>query len=98
MDVAPVTASVLPLALQSAAGAGARLFVGFAYFIALQWNVGFFERGATMLALVLTLARLAALIVVFLALAKLGAVPLLAAALGLLVARQIVLRRLGRSA
>lgn len=84
------------LALQALVGAGVGLAAGFAYFRALWWNVGLFERGATPKALALLLARFAALAGVFIGLAKYGALALLAGAGGLLVARKILVRRLGK--
>ncbi|MBG0812547.1 hypothetical protein IY145_24800 [Methylosinus sp. H3A] len=90
-----MTPPAASLVFQLALGAGAGLAAGFAYFIALRWNVDLFERGATPKALLLLMARFGALALALTALAKIGAIALLSGALGLLVARRAVLRRLG---
>jgi len=88
---APLATAILQVVVGGAAGAAA----GLGYFAALRWNVGLFERGATPKALVLALTRFAALTAVFISLAKFSAFALLAGAAGLLMARSLVLRRLG---
>jgi F1F0 ATPase subunit 2 len=95
MDVAPVIATIPSLVFQIALGAAAGAAAGFAYFMALRWNVDLFERGATPIAILLLVTRFALLTALLVALAKLGAPALLSAALGLLAARRITLRRLG---
>lgn len=87
--------TALPLSFQLALGAAAGLVAGLAYFRALRWNVDLFEQGATPKAILLLMARFAALAAALTGLAKLGALALLSGALGLLVARRAVLRRLG---
>ncbi|ATQ66544.1 MULTISPECIES: N-ATPase subunit AtpR [Methylosinus] len=90
-----MTISAAALALQLALGAGAGFAAGLAYFWALRWNVDLFEQGVTPKAVLLLIARFAALAAALAALAKIGALALLCGALGLLAARRIVLRRLG---
>ena len=91
-----MTVSAAPLALQLALGAGAGSSPrALAYFRALRWNVDLFERGVTPKAILLLMARFAALAAALAALAKIGALALLSGALGLLAARRVVLRRLG---
>jgi hypothetical protein len=94
MDLASVTPAASP-AFQIALGAGAGLAAGAAYFWALRRNVDLFEQGATPKAILLLMARFAALAAALTALAKIGALALLSGALGLLAARRAVLRRLG---
>lgn len=78
------------------AGAAVGGLAGYAYFSALWWNVGMFERGAAPKAIFVLVLRFALLAAVFIALAKLGALALLAGAGGLLAARRIVIRRVGK--
>ena len=88
-------AALPSLALQVALGAAAGGAAGFAYFMALRWNVALFERGASPMAILLLVTRFALLAALFVALAKIGPPALLSAALGLLAARRATLRRFG---
>ena len=83
-------------ALQALVGASVGGLAGAAYFAALWRNVTLFESGATPRALALLVARFFGLALVLVGLAKFGALALLAGAAGLLVARQIVMRRYGK--
>lgn len=96
MIAASAIGSFEAIALQAALGAAVGLFAGFCYFAALWWNVGLFERGATPSALLLLLMRFGALAAVFAGLAKVGPFALLAGAGGLLAARRLLIRRLGK--
>ena len=95
--IEPVATALLgSAALQAIVGIAVGGVAGLAYFGALWWNVGLFERGATPRALFVLLSRFAALVLVFVGLVKFGAFALLAGAGGLLVARLLLIRRLGR--
>lgn len=83
---------VLAAMLGIAAGAAA----GLGHFGSLWWNTRLYASGGSALAaLLLQIARFAVLLAVFAVLARVGAVPLLAGALGLLLARSVLIRRLG---
>lgn len=86
-----------PLALQGVVGFTVGAVAGLGYFFALWRTIGLLVQGGALKALATQLARFAALAVVFFALAKLGAVALLSGALGLLLARHLLLRRLGET-
>ena len=77
-------------------GAGCGMLLGFAHFGSLWWNTRLYTGGSGIRALAMQVLRLILLAGVLTGLAHLGALPLLAAALGLLVARSLILRRLGR--
>ncbi len=72
--------------------------LGLIHFGSLWWNVRLLASGGALRALAIQLLRFALLAAVLLGLAKLGAAALLAGALGLLLARSLLLRRLGRAA
>ena len=69
---------------------------GLAHFGSLWWNARLYAGHGAVLALALQLVRLGLLVLVLATLARLGAAPLVAAASGLLVARLLLVRRLGR--
>jgi F1F0 ATPase subunit 2 len=71
--------------------------VGYGYFTALWWNVVLIDRGSTGRALLLLAARVAVLALTLLILVRFGALALLAGAGGLLAARHVLVRRIGKS-
>lgn len=74
----------------------AGLVLGAIHFASLRLNTDLFvEGGRAWLAALLLVGRFALLLVVLAALALLGALPLLCAALGLLVARSLIIKRMG---
>lgn len=83
------------LLLHALPGLAAGTALGLAHFASLAWNTRLYVTGGAARALAVQLLRLAVLAAAFAGLARLGALPLLAGALGLLLARQLVLRRLG---
>jgi F1F0 ATPase subunit 2 len=85
------TSLVLHALLGLAAGAA----LGLAHFASLAWNTRLYVSGGAARAFAVQLLRLAVLAAALAGLARLGAPPLLAGALGLLLARRLVLRRLG---
>lgn len=92
---------ILTAAATPAAGALLGLIVGtllgLAYFGSLWWNARLYAGGGGFRALGIQMLRLVLLIGGLAGLAKLGALPLLAGALGLLAARSLLIRRLGRT-
>jgi F1F0 ATPase subunit 2 len=83
----------------AALGLGVGLVAGGAYFASLWWNTQLYLAGGrALLAIALQVARFALLLGAMAALAFLGALPLLMGAVGLLIARTLVVRRLGRMA
>jgi len=66
---------------------------GLLHFLLLRWNTRLFVAGGALRAIGLQGLRLAALAGVLLLVARLGAMPLLLTALGVMIARQIVVRR-----
>ncbi len=96
MIISAVDAST-SVALQFCAGGMVGAVVGYGYFTALWWNVLLIDRGATGRALLLLAARIAALALTLYVLARLGALSLLAGAGGLLVARRVLVRRIGKT-
>jgi len=87
----------LILARDAAIGLTAGLLAGLIHFSSLWWNTRLLVSRHAGKALVLQLARLALAAGTLAALTWLGAVALLAGALGFLLARQLLLRRLGGS-
>jgi len=86
----------LSLLLHSGVGLLAGMAVGLAHFATLWWNTRLFTgSGSIFAAFGLQLGRFAMVVAVFFGLAKFGALPLLAGALGLLLARHIVIKRIG---
>jgi len=83
---------ILPALLGAAAG----LALGLIHFVTLWWNAAWFSAGRPLAALGLQLSRFLLVVGVFVLLARTGAVPLLAGAIGFLVARRLVLARVGR--
>jgi F1F0 ATPase subunit 2 len=79
-------------------GLAAGLLLGFIHFGSLWWNAQVYAGGGWAQALGLQLLRFCLLLAVLGALAWLGATFLLAGALGLLLARGLMLRFLGRQA
>lgn len=97
-DILPALPRLGPLA-GAALGLGVGLAAGAAYFATLWWNTRLYlSGGRALLAVLIQAARFALLLVALAALALFGALPLLMGALGLLVARTLVVRRLGRAA
>ncbi len=90
-----VTVSLSSLALQLGVGSLVGAIAGYGYFTALWWNVLLIDRGATGTALLLLAARVAALTLTLFVLVRFGALALLGGAAGLLVARRVLMRRLG---
>jgi len=87
----PWAAAGLGLAVGLAAGA--------AYFASLWWNTQLYLAGGrVLLALALQILRLAVLLMALAGLAVFGALALLMGAVGVLLARALVLRRVGRPA
>jgi F1F0 ATPase subunit 2 len=77
-----------------ALGLVAGVLLGFVHFGSLWWNTKLFTEGTGMIrVLIVQVGRFAVLATVFFILAELGAAPLLAGMAGLLVSRQVVLRR-----
>jgi hypothetical protein len=75
---------------------GLGLVAGTLHFSLLRWNTIFYARaGSVGVGAALQLARLALLAVLLTMVARQGAPPLLLTALGVLIARPIVVRRLG---
>jgi F1F0 ATPase subunit 2 len=66
---------------------------GLLHFLLLRWNIRLFITEGTLHAIAVQALRLAALAGVLLLAARLGAMPLLLTALGVMIARQIVVRR-----
>jgi F1F0 ATPase subunit 2 len=96
MDAARMTEAVAAdagPALTALLGLAAGVLLGLAHFGSLRWNVRLFTSGGGRRALGAQLLRFALVFAVLAGLAKLGALPLLAGALGILLARQLVLRR-----
>ncbi len=91
-----MSAPVMDLVLHAAIGFAAGFAVGLVHFGSLWWNAQMFARGGRLaIAFALQIGRFALLVAVCIGLARLGALPLLSGALGLLLARGILLRRLG---
>jgi len=77
-----------------ALGLVAGVLLGFVHFGSLWWNTKLFTEGTGMIrVLIVQVGRFAVLATVFFILAELGAAALLAGMAGLLVSRQVVLRR-----
>ncbi len=86
------------LSLVSEAGLGLLLgaLAGTVHFGSLWWNARLFAQPGSMArAFAVQLGRFALLVAAFALLSLMGALPLLSGALGLLVARQIVMKRVG---
>lgn len=97
-DILPAVPQPGPLA-GAALGLGVGLVAGAGYFASLWWNTQLYlSGGRALLAILIQAARFALLLVALAALALFGALPLLMGAVGLLIARTLVLRRLGRTA
>ncbi|WP_436644285.1 ATP synthase subunit I [Microbaculum sp. FT89] len=91
-----MSASTVSLISQLGLGLLVGLVVGAVHFGSLWWNTQIFARsGSMVMALAIQFGRFGLLAAVFIFLSRFGALPLLAGALGLLVARQVVIRRLG---
>lgn len=71
----------------------AGIVIGAAYFLSLRWAVDMLAAGEYVKALLANCLRFGLLAAVFFALVGFGAAALLLAALGLLLARQLILRR-----
>jgi F1F0 ATPase subunit 2 len=92
MDAPGMNAHILP----GVAGLLAGVLLGFAYFGSLWWNTRLYSTGTAVRALTVQVLRLGVLVAALVVLARFGAVALLAAVLGLLLARTVVLRVVGR--
>lgn len=90
-----MTAPTLHLAAQSAVGLIAGFAVGVPYFASLWWSTRLFVTGSAGRAVVLQLGRIGMALAVLILLARLSFISLLAGALGFLVARALLLARLG---
>ena len=66
---------------------------GLLHFLLLRWNTRLFVAGGALRAIGVQGLRLAALAGVLLLAARLGAMPMMLTALGVMIARQIVVRR-----
>lgn len=97
-DLLPALPQLSPLA-GAALGFGVGLVAGAAYFASLWWNTRLYlSGGRALLAIALQVLRFALLLAAMALLSLFGAWPLLAGAAGLLVARTVVVRRLGKVA
>jgi F1F0 ATPase subunit 2 len=83
------------LAVDLPAGLAVGTLLGLVHFGSLWWNVRLLTTGSAVCALAVQLLRFAILAGVLFGLAMLGAAALLAGTLGLLLARALLLRRLG---
>lgn len=91
-----MSASIPDLIPQFGLGLLIGIVAGIAHFGSLWWNTRMFAQAGSMVAaVVVQLGRLGLLAAVFVGLSRFGALPLLAGALGLLMARQLMLKRLG---
>ncbi len=90
-----MTGADLGPALQILIGLAAGGVLGVLHFGSLLWVARRFAEGGAAVALAVQLARFAVLGGVLYGLSKIGAPALLAGAVGLLVARYVVVRRLG---
>jgi F1F0 ATPase subunit 2 len=98
MMVTGITASVANApAVGAFLGFGVGVLLGLVHFGALWWNAQLYLHRGALRALAIQLVRFAVLLAGLAGLAKLGALPLLSGALGLLLARALLVRRLGRS-
>jgi F1F0 ATPase subunit 2 len=96
MDAPAMSEAALLLALHAAIGLVAGFAVGIVHFGSLWLNARMFTRSSRLTAaFALQLGRFVILIAVCVGLARLGALPLLLGALGLLIARGVILRRVG---
>lgn len=89
------TGATLGPALQILIGLGAGIALGVVHFATLRRVARLYAEGGAGVPLALQLARLLILGAVLFGLAKIGAPALLAGAIGLLLARHVVVRRLG---
>lgn len=87
-----------PVLVQIAVGVLAGAILGFAHFMTLRWNAGFYLQNRHGSALLVQLSRFLLLVVVLVVLAKAGALPLISALVAILAARAVVLRVQGRDA
>ncbi|MBN8892075.1 MAG: hypothetical protein BGP12_14310 [Rhodospirillales bacterium 70-18] len=71
------------------------VLLGAAHFGSLWWNTRLYAGGAAGRALAMQMLRIGVLVAVLAVLARFGAVALLAGAAGLLLARAVLVRRLG---
>lgn len=91
-----MNATILSLVSQSGLGLILGALAGTVHFGSLWWNARLFAAPGSMAkAFVIQIGRFAVLVAVFALLSRLGALPLLSGALGLLIARQVVMKRLG---
>ena len=79
------------------AGLLAGTLLGIAHFGSLLWNVRLYARGGALAAFVLQILRFALIAAGLWGLARLGSFALIASAPGVLLARGVMLRRLGRA-
>ena len=90
-----MTAPTLHLAAAVAIGLVAGLALGVPYFASVWWSTRLFVTGSAGRAVVLQVGRIGVALAVLTLLARLSFIALLSGALGLLVARTLLLRRLG---
>jgi len=83
----------LPLPLMALGGLVAGLLLGLAYFATLAATVRFYTEGRPLAAGLLQAGRFVALAGALFGLAKLGALPLVCGGLGIVLGRQLVMRR-----
>jgi F1F0 ATPase subunit 2 len=75
------------------------MLAGIVQFGSLWWNVRLYAGGGSSIAaLIIQFGRFALLTMVLIWLARCGAMPLLSAGVGILLARAVMVRRLGRAA
>lgn len=75
----------------------AGVVLGIAHFGSLWWNTRLYAAGTAGRALAVQVLRIAVLVAVLALLARLGTAALLGGAAGLLLARAVLVRRLGRT-
>lgn len=85
----------LPMPVMVAGGLAAGILLGLAYFGTLAATVRFYTEGRPLAAGSLQAGRFAALGLALLGTAQLGALPLLCCGAGIVIGRQLVLRRKG---
>ncbi len=91
-----MSVTLTAMAIEAALAFGAGIAIGILHFRLLWWNARLFVRaGSALAATALQLARFGVLGLVLFVMAKSSAAVLLAGGLGLLIARHIVIRRIG---
>ena len=91
-----MSAAVLPLIIQGTLALLAGMVAGFIHFRSLWWNTRMLSGSGPILpAVAVQLGRFALLAAVLTVLTMFGAVPLLTGALGIMISRQLVMKRVG---